>query len=123
MLRGNSKDILLDTFKDNKAQEITAADMREFVNAIYHEMALVDDIVDNTQSTDVDKAFSAKQGHLLAQAIINQQAEIAHLHQRLDDIYRFFTGANGGALSGVTGDFSNFPVTMTIQNGLIQDIK
>ena len=123
MLNGNSQNILLKTFRDNKTRDITAADMREFVNAAYAELLLRDDVEDSVLSLDPDKAFSAKQGTLLAKRVQELQDKVDDLERKLSDLIKILTGDDGDVMGGVTGEFKNFPTTLYIKNGLIKQVQ
>ena len=94
----NSKDYILGLFPDNVNNEITASDLRIFVNAIFDEKVDITSIQDNLVSTDRDKPLSANQGRVLDEKIqdvllkINQKEDslgVGSYHQVLA------TGANG----------------------------
>ena len=94
----NSKDYILSLFPDNVNNEITAADLRIFVNSIFDEKVDVTSIQDNLVSTDRDKPLSANQGRVLDEKI---QSIINDLSLKEDSLgvgsYRqvLATGANG----------------------------
>ena len=43
----NSRLILLNKFRDNQSGNISASDIRIFVNAVYDEMLLLENLLDN----------------------------------------------------------------------------
>lgn len=61
----NSKDYILGLFPDNVNNEITASDLRIFVNSIYDEKIDITSIQDNLISTTRDEPLSANQGRIL----------------------------------------------------------
>jgi len=61
----NSKQYILSLFPDNNNNEITAADVRIFVNAIFDEEIDIVDIIDNLFSTNGQVPLSANQGRIL----------------------------------------------------------
>lgn len=104
----NSQQILLDSFAEGQVGTITAADMRTFVNAMYAENALLDDIIDNLLSTENKKTLSAAQGKVLNDLITDLQIEVT---------------ANTDAIAaGTTGSFNTSTETITVVNGIITDI-
>lgn len=67
----NSKDYILSLFPDNVNNEITAADLRIFVNSVFDEKIDKTDIQDNLTSTDRGQPLSANQGRVLDEKISN----------------------------------------------------
>lgn len=67
----NSKDYILSLFPDNVNNEITAADLRIFVNSVFDEKIDKTDIQDNLTSTDREQPLSANQGRILDEKISN----------------------------------------------------
>jgi hypothetical protein len=67
----NSKEILLQLFRDNNSQFITASSMRKFVEAVYNEMLLLENVIDSSDVFETNKV-----------ATINQTSQIKSL---LDD--------------------------------------
>ena len=65
----DSRQIILDLFPDNAAQEITAGDIRQFIQAIYQEKISIYDIIDDLQTADGTKPLSANMGLELADRI------------------------------------------------------
>jgi hypothetical protein len=61
----NSKDILLQLFRDNNTKFITASSMRKLVEAVYNEMLLLENVIDQADIFETDKV-----------ATINQTSEI-----------------------------------------------
>ena len=62
----NSRDELLNLFPDNNQQLIEAADIRQFVNAIYDEAVIKgEDVVDNLSTISTTLPLSANQGRIL----------------------------------------------------------
>lgn len=114
----DSQSILLDTFRDNNAQLITAADLREFVNAAYAELIKVEKIIDNLNSDDKAAVLSAYQGKILNSTITLLQVTIDANTAKAD--------ANALALvdlaGGVTGDFVTATDTISVTNGVITNI-
>lgn len=66
-----SEQILLDSFADNGANLITAADLRSFVTAVYSELLVGEDTVDALDSTSITAALSANQGKELDEAKVD----------------------------------------------------
>jgi len=65
----NSKDYILELFPDNVNNEISATDLRIFVNSIFDEKIDKSDIQDNLTSTSRESPLSANQGRLLDEKI------------------------------------------------------
>jgi len=65
----NSKDYILSLFPDNVNNEITAADLRIFVNSVFDEKIDKTDIQDNLVSTNREVPLSANQGRVLDEKI------------------------------------------------------
>jgi len=65
----NSKEYILSLFPDNVNNEITAADLRIFVNSVFDEKIDKTDIQDNLVSTDREVPLSANQGRVLDEEI------------------------------------------------------
>jgi len=57
----NSKNILLDKFRENQTNRIDASDLRIFVEAVYNELLLVEDVIDRSDILDERKVASLKQ--------------------------------------------------------------
>jgi hypothetical protein len=57
----NSRNILLNKFRDNQSGNIDAADLRIFVNAVYDEMLLLEKLLDRADIFDDDKAATINQ--------------------------------------------------------------
>ncbi len=114
----DSKDILLTTFADNQVQGITAADMREFVTAVYTEKISVEDIIDNLASIDATAVLSAAQGTIINNLISVLQAEVdintAQVVINSDDLVDLS--------GGITGTFNTATDTVTVTNGIITNI-
>jgi len=72
----NSKDNILALFPDNNNREITAADIRRFVNAVFDEEVDITDIEDNLISTVTDVPLSANQGRILDERITSEIATL-----------------------------------------------
>lgn len=72
----NSKQYILSLFPDNSNNEISAADMRIFVNSIFDEEIDIVDIIDNLSSTDQQKPLSANQGRILDDKITTVSSSI-----------------------------------------------
>lgn len=115
----DSRDILLDTFRDNNAQLITAADMRELINALYDEKVSIEDVIDNLLSIETGMPLSANQGRVLKVLIdalqIALDGHTASIAQNTADL---------SALSG--GITTTFLIadgrTVTVTNGIITNI-
>ena len=85
----NTKDDLLILFADNDTNDITAERLRQFVTDIYSQAVLIDDIVDDYDTPNYNKALSAGRGKYLndrlllaEQAIIDLTARIEALENR-----------------------------------------
>jgi len=72
----NSKQYILSLFPDNNNNEISAADIRIFVNAIFDEEIDTVDIIDNLFSTDGRVPLSANQGRILDDKITQTVVDI-----------------------------------------------
>ena len=72
----NSKQYILGLFPDNNNNEISAADMRIFVNAIFDEEVDTTAIVDNLFSTDGQVPLSANQGRILNGKITTVETDV-----------------------------------------------
>ena len=111
-----SQDILLDTFRDNSAQLITAADMRELINAVYGEKVNVEDVIDNLLSTSLTQPLSAEQGRVLKVYIV--------LLGIYTDANTVSSAANASTLTGLAGGITTTldlttATSLTITNGVI----
>ena len=73
----NSKQVLLNTFKDNRNLEITAKDLRSFVEAIYDESLLQDNLEITIANTK--KPISASAVYELAEIVQSDQLDIRDL--------------------------------------------
>lgn len=114
----DSRSILLDTFRDNNAQLITAADMRELINSVYDEKIAVEDIVDNLASDDGTKVLSAYQGKILNSMITLMQVSITSNTSASDTN----TTAIAELAGGITTTFDTATDTITVTNGIITNI-
>lgn len=116
----DSRQILLDTFADNNAQQITAADLRQFVNSVYDEKVAITDIIDNLVTITTDQALSANQGKVLNDAILVLQGlimtNVADITTNSNNIASLGGGIDTTFLTG-----SNTLVTVT--NGIITNIE
>ena len=114
----DSRNILLDTFRDNNAQLITAADMRELINAIYDEKVSIEDVIDNLLSIEADLPLSANQGRILKVLIDSLQISL--------DANIAKTNTNETAISelsgGLTTTFNTTTHTITLTNGIVTSI-
>jgi len=72
----NSKQYILGLFPDNNNNEISAADIRIFVNAIFDEEVDTTAIIDNLFSTDGQVPLSANQGRILDDKITQTVIDI-----------------------------------------------
>jgi len=70
MTPGCDRSALLEEFKDNNTQEITAASMRLFVNCVYDNFIDLSKVIDNVITYDPKMTLSANQG-----AILNDKIE------------------------------------------------
>ena len=114
----DSRDILLDTFRDNNAQLITANDMREFINAIYDEKVAVNDIVDNLASDDTNKVLSAYQGKVLNADLTLTKVSVADNTAAV----ALNTQSLAGLTGGITTTFDTGREIVTVTNGIITNI-
>jgi len=73
----NSKQYILSLFPDNNNNEISAADMRIFVNAIFDEEVDTTAIIDNLFSTDGQVPLSANQGRIVDGKITIVEADVS----------------------------------------------
>jgi hypothetical protein len=64
-----SKENLLNEFRDNNVQAITAESMRLFVSCVYDGFLGLDAVIDNVDTYTPNQALSANQGALLNDAI------------------------------------------------------
>ena len=129
----NSKDILLETFRDNNANLITANDLREFVNAVYNEMVLVENIVDNFNSSSSTSVLSANRGQILDQRlnsiepqvtvntsdIQNLIVDVAAIQTKLDALTSRLDLVTNLLQRGLTGEINtNQTATLVQENGI-----
>lgn len=129
----NSKDILLETFRDNNANLITANDLREFVNAVYNEMVLVENIVDNFNSSSSTSVLSANRGQILDQRlnaiepqvtvntsdIQNLIVDVAAIQTKLDALTSRLDHVTNLLQRGLTGEINtNQTATLVQENGI-----
>ena len=122
----DSRLILLDTFRDNNAQLITAADMRELINAVYGEKVSLEDVIDNLLSISTTQTLSSNQGRVLKlttdtlQTTLNAQAvEITNVKSDVIDIQSDLVNLSGG----VSGTFTSADgKAITVTNGIITSI-
>ena len=129
----NSRDILLETFQDNNANMITASDLREFVNATYDEMVLVENVIDNLQSSSSTSVLSANQGQIIDQRLnlIEPQVtlntsnlqdlivDVAAIQTKLDALTSRLDVVTNLLQRGLTGEVNiNQTATLVQQNGI-----
>jgi len=88
-----SKASLLNEFRDNNTQAITAASMRLMVNCVYDNFLDKENIIDDLNSYFSDKVLSAKQGAILNDKIEQMSLEIANLDSEKVDINNVYTKA------------------------------
>jgi len=78
----NTQQDLLELFADNDTNDITAARLRQFVNDVYAQMILRDDVLDTlnlSQAQEIKKPLSASRGWALQQQIDILEARITAL--------------------------------------------
>jgi len=90
----DSRDILLDLFPDNGAFEISAADLRTFVNTVYDEKVGTNKVIDNTNSNSATDVLSANQGKLLSERITNNTNEFPQIKTDIADLQTNLTNTN-----------------------------
>lgn len=115
---------LLDTFRDNNSQAITAADMRTLINSIYDEKISIEVIIDNLLSIDATKILSANQGRILKELIDSLSDTLSpQVTQNADDISTI-SSLVSPLSSGASGTFvSSDGKTITVTSGVITDIS
>ena len=107
----NSKNTILGLFPDNDTNDIKAADLRQFVTAVFDEEVDTNEIQNTLTSNDTTKPLSALQGKVLDEKI---DTEVASLTTDKEDALP--TGTNGQFLSLVGG--STDWVDLTIPNSI-----
>ena len=115
----SSQEILLDTFRDNNAQLISAADMRELINALYAENVSIEAVIDNLLSIEATEVLSANQGRILKVLIdalqITLDSHTATLASHTESLVGL---ANGITTSFLLADGR----TVTVTNGVITNL-
>jgi len=115
----SSQEILLDTFRDNNSMLISAADMRELINALYAENVSIEAIIDNLLSIEATEVLSANQGRILKVLIDALQMTINSHTQSIN--------SNTTALANLSGGITTaFQIpdgrTVTVTNGVITNL-
>ncbi len=72
----NSRQILLNKFRDNSSQMIDAADLRIFVNAVYDEMLLLEKVLDRADIFETDKVATINQVSIIKDTLNQLIAEV-----------------------------------------------
>jgi hypothetical protein len=81
---------LLAIFADNTTQNISPADMRQFVTCVYSYFLEISEVIDNLETYDAYKALSANQGALLSDKVEIQAQDIVDLKAdkaNADEVY------------------------------------
>ena len=79
----DSKQILLETFQDNNAHLITAADMRQFVTSVYDEKVTTEGVVNNLASVDPVEVLAAPQGNAINQRLVILESAVSTKEQEI----------------------------------------
>jgi hypothetical protein len=74
-----SKENMLNEFRDNDVQAITAESMRLLVNCVYDNFLTLDAVIDNIETYTPNQALSANQGALLNDSIEENNVLIQEL--------------------------------------------
>jgi hypothetical protein len=82
----NSKDLLLAEFRDNQNGSISAASLRMFVDAVYREMLLVENILDRADIYDTDKVATINQVSKIKD-ILNQTDSVIEDYYKKSEVY------------------------------------
>jgi hypothetical protein len=76
---GCDRQTLLQIFADNNTNNISAADMRTFVNCVYDNFLELTKVIDNLDTYSSNSALSANQGAILNDKIEQNQQDIVNL--------------------------------------------
>jgi hypothetical protein len=87
----NSKEILLQLFRDNNTKYITAASIRKFVEAVYSEMLLTKNVIDSVDTYESDKVASLNQTSKLQDAIETLKTEIQEIQDNFSIKHSVYT--------------------------------
>jgi len=82
---GCDRQYLLSIFADNNTNNISAADMRIYVNCVYDNFLEIVNIIDNLDTYEGKKALSANQGAILNDKIENNTQNILDLNSNKID--------------------------------------
>lgn len=128
----DSRTVLLDTFRDNNAQLITAADMREYINAVYDEKVSTEIVIDNLMSIVSSEVLSANQGRILKVLIDSLQITVdsntSAINTNSLDIESNLVKIDANTLAldslanGITTSFVTATDTINVTNGVITSI-
>ena len=114
----DSRSILLDTFRPNNAQLITAVDMQELINSIYDEKVGIDQVIDNLSSDDSTAVLSAYQGKVLNSMITLLNVSVTG--NTADTLTN--TTSISNLSGGITTTFNTSTEVITVTNGIITNI-
>ena len=88
---GCSRDYLLNIFRDNATQAITAESMRIYVNCVYDNFVLIEKIVDDLNIYDPLSPLSANQGALLNDRVEVLEDTVIDLNDDKADVTSVYT--------------------------------
>jgi hypothetical protein len=93
-----SKQNLMNIFRDNNTQAITAASMRIMVDCVYDNFLDIQNIIDNLNSYYADKALSAQKGAILNDKIEFVKIDIADIQDTKAEKEFVYTKAESDSL-------------------------
>ena len=88
---GCSKEYILNLFRDNDVQAITAESMRVYVNCVYDNFIAIDSIVDDLNIYDRQSPLSANQGALLNDRVQTLESNVQDLESNKADATSVYT--------------------------------